>query len=709
MKGFVRSLKTGIHIFILFGVISSLVTFFLYWYKPTLLEAIDLKASDARFLARGASHPGDDVVIVAVDERSINELGRWPWSRAVMARLMESLASAKVVALDIVFSETESKTRDVALAEAIRGVGNVVMGYFFREDATEEVGEWALSQMERSRIKAIKLLDDVEEVPIIEFPAVEANIREIGEGASGFGSFNIIPDHDGIYRNAQLLFLFDGALYPSLALEALRHYIGGEIIVQLAAYGVDDLSIREYHLPLDEGGGFTLNFYGGGGTIPTYSAAGLLKGEIPPEAIEGKLVFIGVTEKGVYDIRAVPLDPLFPGVETHATVAANTLQRRFLIRDSRVVGIDVISILFLPLLLSVIIGKVHRTFTSLLIFGGILSLSVLVNFFLFVTYGITATVIYPLLAVSLSYLSLEAYRNIVVEGKSRYLKKAFSTYISQSVVTEILKDPDKLQLGGEKREVTMLFSDIRAFTSISERLQPEELVQLLNNYLSPMTEIVLREGGTLDKYIGDAIMVIFNAPVDLPDHPKRACTVALTMMEKLEVLNRGWRERGYLPIFIGIGVNTGDAVVGNMGADLRFDYTAIGDAVNLASRLEGMNKLYGTSILVSEDTRRRVADDFLFREIDTVRVKGREKGVAIFELMDFGRGNSEKAELADRFTEALVLYKRRAFAEAAERFRDISKAFPEDGATALYIRRCEEYIAAPPPDGWDGVYVAETK
>lgn len=696
--------------FLLCGVLASALSLALYKTEPAFIQGIDQKAGDARFKARGQLSPGKEVIIVAIDEKSVNELGRWPWPRITMAKLVKGLAPAKVQAYDIVFSEPETKERDSSLGDAVKKAGNAVMGYFLREDATDTPKKEALSQIERSKINLIKRMEAVESIPVIDLPGIETNIPAVGKYAKGFGLFNIFPDlNDGVIRRSHLVFLYQGELYPSLALEALKSYLGGEIVLNVASYGVDSLFINDKSIPVDETGSMRLNFYGKGGTFTTYSAVDVIKGRLPREAIENKIVFVGATEKGIYDLRVTPLDPVFPGVEVHATVAANTIEKRFLIHDTTVIVLDMFLIILLPIGLCLSLAWVHRTFISLVIFFTFLSFHIVTNFYLFSSYNLVPSAVYPLISLFLAYLLSEAYRNLVVESKGRYLKKAFGTYVSPALVAEILKDPDRLKLGGEKREITVLFSDIRGFTSLSEKLTPEKLVAVLNEYLSPMTRIVLEERGTLDKYIGDAIMVICNAPIDLPDHPQKGCSIALRWIKELEKLNGDWKEKGYPSIGIGIGINTGDAVVGNMGADLRFDYTAIGDNVNLASRLEGMNKLYGTEIIASENTVKMSSDKFLFRELDLVRVKGKEQPAAIYELMDFLPAVAGKAELAKLFSEALLMYKSRVFEDAKKKFAEILEKFPNDGPAKLYFQRCADYIASPPSPEWDGVYVAKTK
>jgi adenylate cyclase len=354
--------------------------------------------------------------------------------------------------------------------------------------------------------------------------------------------------------------------------------------------------------------------------------------------------------------------------------------------------------------------RVGRTFIGFGIFLALIFLYLLGNYMLFTRLNLLLSALYPGLSIGFAYVFFEGYRNLLIEKKGRYLRKAFSSYVSPEVVAEILQNPDKLKLGGEKRKITVLFSDIRGFTSLSERMPPEALVSLLNEYLSPMTQIVMNERGTLDKYIGDAIMAIFGAPMNVPDHPKRACQAALYMIERLEKLNLKWKDIGWHHISIGVGINTGEAIVGNMGANVRFDYTAIGDTVNLASRLEGLNKFYGTQIIVSKSTLEDIgSSQFLMRELDLVRVKGKEKPISIFELVSFYPGDSQRTSLAGFFAEALYLYRDREFYEARERFAGILKMFPEDKPSALYVERCSNYIVQPPPDAWDGVYIAKEK
>jgi len=691
--------------FALFGVIAAICSFMLYKQANPSLQQLDSRMKDARFHMRGPVRPDKDVVVVAIDHKSIKEIGRWPWSREVTGRLIENLGTyygTKVTALDIVFSEPQNEAADRVLAAAVRKSGNTVMGYFFREEKGEPTAD-ALAQLEGAKLKLIRIADGVQSIPIPEFTGLDLNIPAVGAGALDFGFFNARPDADGLYRRSILLLLYNGDIYPSLAMKALRHYLGSEIMLDVRQWGVDSLQIGPLRIPSREDGTMALNFYGPAGSFATVSAADVIFRRLPKESLKGRIAFVGATEVGIYDLRPTPFDATLPGIEIHATMAANALEKRFLISDSVTQEMEIACIFILPILLGCLLAFVPGTFAGLAVLALVTAAFGLSNYVMFASLFRDMTLIYPFFGIALTYLGSEAWRNLVVERKGRQLKKAFSSYVSPDLVKQIEKDPDKLVLGGEQRELTILFSDIRGFTTVSESLTPPELVKLLNEYLSPMTRIVLEQRGTLDKFIGDAVMALFNAPLDVPEHATHACIAAVRMMEMLKELNTGFTARGMNTLDIGIGINTGPAVVGNMGADIRFDYTAIGDSVNLASRLEGLNKYYGSHILVSEDTRSRVSDSrFTFREVDRVKVKGKQQPVVMYELM------ISNMEILPGFEEGLKRYRSQEFSAARELFEELAETY-NDGPSRLYAGRCAEYIENPPPGNWDGVYTAKSK
>lgn len=691
-------------IFFLLAIISSFMIFCINFAPLSFLHNVDLKMKDVRLLLRGPLKPPSTVVIVAIDNKSVKEIGRWPWSREIIGDLIKGMAEngVKVAALDVVFSETQNPGSDAALAESIALSGNVIAGHFFRNEM-HPIDPEILAQIQSSKIQRLQIDAGVTSVPLIEYANLDANIALIGQGALGYGYFNVISDTDGLFRQLPLLMLYKGDIYPSMVLQALKYYTQETAHVSIGRSGVRAITLGKYTIPSNHEGALSVNFYGPGGSIKTYSAVDIIKKRLPPEALQGKLAFVGFTEMGIYDVRPTPFDAVLPGVEIHATVAANTLEQNFIIHNSSTILIERVTLFLLPLVLALLLGLAPSASLGFLAGSGLSAVYLVVNYLLFSRYLLDLSMLSPLMALGLTTIGSEIYRSLVIDRKGRYMKKAFSNYVSADLVAQIMKNPDSLKLGGEKREISILFSDIRGFTTLSEKLSPEDLVQVLNEYLNPMTQIVLEEKGTLDKYIGDAVMAIYNAPLDVADHADHACRSALKMMIKLDELNRSFIERGIQTIDIGIGINTGDAVVGNMGAAMRFDYTAIGDNVNLASRLEGLNKMYGTHIIVSESTKLLAGIDLPFREIDLVAVKGKQHPVPIYELMV-----DDDGEVRSAFGNAFRLYRNREFAAAEQMFDDLSD-HKQDHVSSLYAARCREFIAAPPPTEWDGVFVAKTK
>lgn len=696
----------------------------LYFWSPGFFEAIDLRGRDTAFQLRPQAEPSQKIAIIAVDEASVKQLGRWPWPRARQARLLHETkqAGAAVISLDIVYPQTESPAADRQLRNTLATLGTpVVLGYFFRrddEDGNHEpaVSAHNLAELSRDRLPAQGVVEGKKHGGVISYQDAEINLPAIRATAAGAGFLNSLTDDDGLIRKMSLVARLGDALYPSLALKSLSVFLDEPIGIQKDRRGlIEAIRLGETLIPTDPSGRLELNFYGARKdqqprpTIATYSAVDVLERRLPPDALKDRLVYIGVTELGIGDVRATPVDANFPGVELHAVVAANILQDRILIRDWRTTLIDLALIVGAPLLLIYLLALTRKIMLGLAIMATLIATVVAIFYGLFVGYGYLIGFTYPIVALVIGYLSAEAYRNLVMEKHSRFLQRAFSTYISPLLVSEITRNPDKLKLGGEQKTITILFSDVRGFTTLSERLTPEQLVTLLNRYLGPMSDIVLAEKGTLDKYIGDAIMAIYNAPVDVPDHAARACHSALRMLSALEVLNSALRDEMNLEIDIGVGLHTGEAVVGNMGTALRFDYTAMGDAVNLASRLEGQNKTYGTHVLVSDETRAAAGAGFLFRPIDLLRVKGKQRPVAVFELLNTATAASDAERVhVGRFETAIALYRAGRFQEAFDQFERISRERPTDGAAALYVQRCREYLSVPPAH-WDGVYVAVSK
>ncbi|MDY6852771.1 MAG: adenylate/guanylate cyclase domain-containing protein, partial [Thermodesulfobacteriota bacterium] len=480
--------------------------------------------------------------------------------------------------------------------------------------------------------------------------------------------------------------------------------------LEVSELGVERVGLGELNLPTDEAGRLLVNYRGPAQTFPHYPIADILAGRLDKGTFKDKIVLVGPTAVGIYDLRVTPYDSVFPGVEIHANIIDNILHKDFLVRPNWSGIFDIGSIILIGLILGLLLPKLSAM-TGPFLGLGLLAVLVGGNFAFF-TRGWWINIVFPVLSLVVIYIGITVFRYITEEREKRKIKGAFSSYVNPSVVNEMLKNPDMLKLGGDKRIATVLFSDIRGFTTISEKLDPEALVNLLNRYLTIMTDLVFKYDGLLDKYIGDAIMAVWGAPLAQPEHALLACRTSLDMMAELKKLQQALAEEDenipYLDI--GIGLNTGPMVVGNMGSETRMDYTAMGDAVNLGSRLEGANKQYGTNIIIGEMTFEQVKDVMYCRELDSVAVKGKKLPVRIYEMLgETGRVSEKKINLARAFTRGLAAYKSRRFKRAEGIFMGIKEHYPEDKPTLLYLDRVAELALNPPPDDWDGVFVMTTK
>lgn len=666
-----------------------------YFLSPPFLDLVELKALDIRFKGRPGVQPGEEVAIIAIDEKSLKELGRWPWPRSVMARLIDSLTSydVKVMGFDIVFAEeSQNRDEDAALARAIEKSGRVILGYFF-SFGQETPGREGRELDSFYEVKTLGHGTD-----IISADGVVGNIDSITEEAGGFGYFNITPDMDGAVRWDPLIINYKERYYPPLALQTLRSYLGNPpLTLTLADYGVMNLKFGDISIPVDEEGRMLVNYYGGQKAFPHYSASDIIFNRIQKERLKGRIALIGPTATGIYDMRVTPFEATYPGVEIHATVMDNILHQRFITRPQWLAIIDIMAILIIGIILGLIVPRLSAL-KGLLFATTVLIGYLFVNLYVFSTKGIWINAVYPAATVILTYPMIILYRYITEEREKRWIKGAFQYYVTASVMEEILKRPEMLKLGGEEKELTVLFSDIRGFTTISERLSPEQMVSLLNEYLTSMTDIVFEHRGYLDKYIGDAIMVVYGAPVPQSDHPIQACLTAVDMMTELRRLQERWEREGLPFMDIGIGINTGPMVIGNMGSKSRFNYTVIGDSVNLASRLEGLNKTYGTHIIISESVYRDVSEIFLCRELDTVKVKGKLKPSLIYELVGKRSDSRALVEFVETFHKGLGYYKDKDWEMALMEFEAVLRIKPDDRPSEIYVERCRRLMGGPAPD-----------
>ncbi len=695
------------------GAATSLLVLAAVW--SGLLAPVEGVVID-KFLQLRGERPADPrVALCLIDEASIDAYGRWPWPRTRMAEVIERLdaAGARVIALDVVFSEPsrhgkgfDLRHEDAALAAAIGAAeAEVVLSYFFRQRAGGP------EEIEKSAFDVVTGRPD--DYPLPEHPGVEPNLRPLVDAASAQG-FTTNEREAGVSRRQHLAARHRGSVYPSLPLRAVQRLEGDALRLERRATGLPVIRLGEREIEVDEEGRLWLSYPGGLESFRHLSVVELLEAGAAADtraALEGALVFVGASEVGVGDVTATPFGTEVPGVLVHAAVADNLLGGTFLRESGAPRYLSIVALLLIGPLVAFLVLAIERHRISSLVAIGIVFAWPAVAYLAFLRVGWHLEVVAPVTAGVLALLGALRYQIRRVDDWARRIRRTFEHFVSQGVVEEMLANPERVVLGGERRELTVLFSDIRGFTSISERITSEELVQVLNQYFTPMTRLVLAEGGTLDKYMGDALMAFFGAPVEQPDHAARGCRAALRMTETLAELNAGWRAEGKLPeggeLGIGIGLNSGEMSVGNMGSEDVFDYTVIGDNVNLGSRIEGLNKMYAAQILVSGATAEAAGDGFLFRELDRVRVKGKKEPVALHELMAARPAPPALEERARRFGAALADYRARRFAEAAAELEAL--AGEGDAPAGVMAERARRLAEEGAPEDWEAVETLTSK
>jgi len=714
------------------GVVASLVALVAVW--SGLAAPVEGFAVDSLVRLRGERPADRRIVLCLIDGPSIDTYGRWPWPRTVIADLVDRLAAAgaRTIAFDVVFSEPsrvgegfDLRTEDVALADAIERAGNVVLSFFFQPEgrapaAGTEVGSGPFRADPGNLRSAVfdVIAGDPAAFPVPTFPAAEPNLDLFAAVASSQG-FTTNERESGVSRRQGLAARFRGEIYPALPLRAVQRFLGEPLELARDRRGLPLILLGGRPVEVDGGGRLWVSYPGGAGSFRTVSVRDVLEDGLEPGALDGALVFFGASEVGVGDFTATPFGTEVPGVVVQAVVAENLLTGSFLREAGAPRLLSFLALVLMGPLVALLVAAVERYLVSSLVAIGVVLAWPAAAFLAFVRLGWHLEIVGPMAAGVLALVVSLRYQVGTVDARARFIRRTFERYVSQAVVDEMLRHPERVRLGGERRELTVLFSDIRGFTSISERLAPDEVAELINSFFTPMTRVVLEQGGTLDKYMGDALMAFFGAPVVQEDHAARACRAALAMAAELDRLNERWRSEGRWPegmeVGVGIGLNTGPMSVGNMGSEQIFDYTVLGDHVNLGSRVEGLNKLYRTGILVTGATvkaanRSGGRPRFLFRELDRVRVKGRSEPVAVHELLAEHPAPAELERLARRYGEALALYRGRRFAEAETAFRALDEATPGgDPPAAVLAERCRRLATEGAPADWEPVETPTSK
>ena len=686
-------------------------------YFGNILESYELKTYDQLSRLKASRSPApEEVVLIVVDQNSLEAAQKeginWPWPRQMYAPILQfcAAAAAKAVAFDILFTEPSSYgvEDDKLLAEALQANGQALLPIFLSKQK-RSLSPYEKGLLDRS---SLPVKNDSGKNPASYLSSL-LPIQLLAENARALGNVATVPDSDGIFRRIPVVFPYQERWVPSLGL-AVFNQLGGR---ETAVLEQDSLRLQRLSLPLDSRQNFLLYYYNPDKDFRRLSAFNVIQSSLalqegskplyPPEILRDKMVFVGFTAPGLFDLKPTPVSSVTPGMSVHATLLANLLHRDFRVRVSPSLAISLALVLGLAMSVTVLLvpGLWHLALL-LLAYGGALVFLVYISF----QHNLWMDGVLLASSLGLSFAVSTVFSYATEGRQKRQIKQAFSHYMSDLLVQDLLKHPEKLRLGGEKRVLSVFFSDLAGFTSMSEKLTPEEVVTMLNRYLTAMTDIILASGGIIDKYEGDAIMAFWGAPLPQEDHAARACLAALDNQARLAELREEFIRTGLPPVHARIGINTGEMIIGNLGSIQRFDFTVIGDSVNLASRLEGAGKEYGTAILISEETYRQAQPQVEVRELDLLQVKGKHLPVRIYELVAKKGGlDADRKRVCGLFAEGLDLYRKQDWGEAVRRFQQVLELIPEDGPSKTFIRRCQSYRENPPEPGWDGVYRLTTK
>ena len=707
-----------------------------------ILDTMENLAYDTRLKLTLPDSVDKRVVIVDIDEKSLGELGRWPWNRDIMASINETLFDhygVLTLGYDITFAEQDidagatllekmaegslsdneefiaeyesviaSLQRDAIFAESLAD-RKTIMGFIM--DTGSFIGE-----LPPPVARLPKELKD--RIPLIQPKGYTANLPELQKNAYGGGFFdNPLLDEDGIFRRVPLIQNYDGQLHESLALAVARVALGSpriELVVESERDdGTGDLfleavKIGETLIPVGDNAGVLVPYIGLQRSFDYIPAADVYNRTVEPERLKGKIALFGASAPGLLDLRTTPLQPAYPGVEVHANITQGILDERVMHKPGYTLGLEFVLLAVLGLSLTAVLPMLSAIWGTTVT---ALTLAVLIftNMLAWNGYQLVLPIATPVLLTVLLFTLQMTYGFFVESRGKRQLAHLFGQYVPPELVDEMSCHMDEITTDGEIRNMTVLFSDVRSFTTISENTEPKELTELINGFLTPITKVIHDERGTIDKYMGDAVMAFWGAPLEDDQHALHALQASIKMIARMEELRPEFQARGWPEIKIGVGVNTGEMNVGNKGSEFRVDYTVLGDPVNLGSRLEGLTKQYGVDIICGEATRHEVPE-FEYRELDRVRVKGKDKPVAIYEPLGLLETveKSVRQELK-RFHMALKHYRAQHWDEAEMEIFNLSQRDPDRLIYKIYLDRIQHYRNNPPDEGWDGSFTHTTK
>jgi len=753
-------LLTGLHYVIPLSILLTCI--FLRWQDVPFVDQLRLTVFDTYQRISPRTYEDVGVRIIDIDEKSLEEMGQWPWPRTRLAGLIYRLrsAGARVVGFDVVFAEPDRTSparvvkdwpkgteigeitklaetlpdHDNLFAQFIRGTGQIVTAIQLTnknvDSPPRQVGNFSVSG------EAGRTLSDF----IAVLPGAAKNLEVIEDAASGNALVNVAPGQDGIVRRVPLLAALDHHLpvigmpvYPTLSMEMLRVLQDAPKTMNVRmsgasgstrwtqSEGIESIRVGNVTIPTDHAGYMWVHF-SGHQKARYISAADVMNDSLPEGVLHDTFVLIGTSAAGLLDLRSTPLDPVLPGVEVHAEMLEQMLLEHFLTRPYWAAETEAFVLLILGMFFVLTVPRLGAIWPALI--GGTLAFGAVgFSWWAYDTKFLLIDPAYPLISLLAVYLATSSIGFMRTEGERRQVRTAFGNYLSPTLVNELSRHPERLKLGGETRDMTLMFCDVRGFTSISEgfKSNPQGLTRLINRLLTPLTECILDREGTIDKYMGDCIMAFWNAPLDVANHAHHACDSALAMRNALDVLNADrlieakQEDVPFLPLNVGVGINCGDCLVGNMGSDQRFDYSVLGDAVNLAARLEGQSKNYGVDIVLGEEVAKRVENDFAILELDLIAVKGKSEAVHIYALLGDGKlyGSEEFQNCQTLHKAMLAAYREKDWDSAIELVAQCRDASRGVGALAglydMYLDRIAIFKQTPPPADWNGVFVATSK
>jgi adenylate cyclase len=689
----------------------------------------------------------DRVVIVDIDEASQAELGQWPWPRNTLADIVDNLFDGygiKVLGFDTLFAEAEETSAERVIADFESSVfaeqpafrdklqllresldsnirfaealiaRDVVTGFVFKDSLADNEPE-TIGALPSPVIYADEISDV--DVPFVEAKGFAANLTELQENAADGGFFDSpLIDSDGVFRRSPLVQRYNGDLYPSLALAVTRLATGSPAVGlsfaanrsgNLTGIDLEYLQLGEQQIPVNEQVAVFIPFRGRQGSYHYVSAKDVVTGSAPRDLLKDKIVLLGASAAGLLDLRSTPVGQRYIGVEAHANLISGLLDSTIKQQPSYSDGLELSLLTLLGLLTALVLPRLSPI-SALLFVVALLATAMASNLWMWSSLGLVVPIA-SLLCYTLIAALLQINYGLFVESRNkRHLSRIFGQYIPRALVDELDESGEEVSLEGESKELSVLFSDVRGFTTISEGLDAKELTSLMNAFLTPITNVIQKNRGTIDKYMGDAVMAFWGAPLADPDHAQHAVLTGLEMIDVVNNLGEEFESRGWPPIAVGVGVASGEMNVGNMGSEFRFAYTVMGDTVNLGSRLEGLTKQYGVSMIVNEGTV-RITPGIVYRELDLVRVKGKHEGVAIFEPLGLEADISGTTRYAlDKFTHALSAYRRQDW-DFAERSLTELKESNDELLYNVYLDRIRQFRQEPPPGDWDGVFEHLTK